>query len=224
MNMYGERRITKLDIYFVSCLVVISLSLASNIFLQSIHLVYVVILLVLGVLVYATRRHEGGKNSLRDLWVLGSLSMILYPLIDYFFEAKLSLVTYLTNDPRIIVTPIYILLYWFFGVLLFGYWYYRVLGLTNKVRMAGLATGFLAAMSATFIENLFNAMGFYYNTPSYCMIWHIPVYIPLGYMLVFSLMPFYLRHTHVSGLLLYGFTGLGWYLLYHIVSWLASWL
>ncbi|MFQ6080058.1 MAG: hypothetical protein ACE5OW_00090 [Candidatus Bathyarchaeia archaeon] len=198
--------------------------MAINTFVQSIHLVYIIILLVLGVLIYATSKHESGKNSLRDLWVLGSLSIILYPLIDYFLEAKLSLVTYLTNDPRVIVTPIYILLYWVFGVLLFGYWYYRMLELTNKVWMAGLATGFFAAMSATFIENLFNAMGFYYNTPSYYMIWHIPVYIPLGYMFVFSLIPLYLRHKYISGLLLYGFTGLGWYLFYHIVSWLALWL
>ncbi len=223
MNKYGNRQITRLDIYFISSLAVVSLILAINIYVQSIYLVYIIILLTLGALVYATKRDGSEKNSLRDLWVLGLLSAILYPLIDYFFEAKLNLVTYLTNDPKVVVTPIYVILYWVFGVLLFGYWYYRMRGLINKVWMAGVATGLFAAASATLIENLFNAMGFYRNTPSYCMIGYIPVYVPLGYMLAFSLLPLYLRHKCISGLLLYGFTGLGWYLSYHIVSWFALW-
>ncbi len=221
MNEYGKRRITRLDIYFVSSLAVVSLILAINIYIRSIHLVYIVIILALGALVYATKKTESEKNSLKNLWVLGLLSVILYPPIDYFFEAKLNLVTYLTDDPKVVVTPVYVILYWVFGVLLFGYWYYRMRGLTNKVWIAGVTTGLLAAASATFIENLFNAMAFYYNTSSYCMIGYIPVYVPLGYMLAFSLLPFYLRHKCISGLLLYGFTGLGWYLSYHIVSWFA---
>jgi hypothetical protein len=169
------------------------------------------------VLLYATVKHRGKKNFLRDLWLLGLLSIIPYPFIDYFFEAKLGLVTYLTNDPKIFVTPVYIFLYWIFGVLLFGYFYYRMRGLMNKVWIAGLLTGLFAAGSAIIVENLFNAMGFYSNTPSYCMLWHIPIYIPLGYMLVFSFMPIYLRYNYISGLCLYGFTGLSWYLFYHVV-------
>jgi hypothetical protein len=218
MNTYGERRITRLDVYFVSSLVVVSLVLAINIIFRSIHLVYILIFLVLGVLFYAT------KNSLQELWMFGLLSTILYPLVDYFFEAKISLVTYLTNDPRIVVTPIYIILYWIFGVLLLGYCHYRVRGLTGRVWFAGLVTGLFAAASATFIENLFNAMGFYQNNSSQFMIGYIPLYVPLGYMLVFSLLTFHLRHKYVGGLLLYGFTGLSWYLFYHIVSWLNSWM
>jgi hypothetical protein len=170
------------------------------------------------VLFYAT------KNSLQDLWIFGLLSVILYPLVDYFFEAKISLVTYLTDDPKIIVTPIYVILYWIFGVLLLGYCHYRVRSLTDRVWFAGLTTGLFAAASATFIENLFNAMGFYKNSPSQFMIGYIPIYVPLGYMLVFSLLTFHLRHKYVSGFLLYGFTGLSWYLFYHIVSWLTSWM
>ncbi|HID90729.1 TPA: hypothetical protein EYP44_02065 [Candidatus Bathyarchaeota archaeon] len=56
-------------------------------------------------LVYATKKHGGEEDSLRDLWVLGLLSIAPYPLIDYLFEVELNLVTYLTDDPRIVVTP-----------------------------------------------------------------------------------------------------------------------
>ena len=219
--MYGARRITSLDIYIAGSLAVVLLVLAINIFAQSIHLVYIVVLLALGLLAYATRKYEDERKSLRDLWILGLLSLALYPLIDYVFEGRLGLVTYFTSDPTIVVTPPYILLYWILGVLLFGYCYYRVRGLTNRVWVAGLVAGFLAAASTTFVENLFNAMGFYHNSPSYCMLLHIPIYIPLGYMLVFSLLPLYLRHKYIFGPLPYGFTGLAWYLFYHVVSRLA---
>ena len=219
--MYGERRITRLDIYFASSLAVVLLALAINIFAQSIHLIYIVIILALGLLGYVTRKYEDERKSLRDLWILGLLSLALYPLIDYVFQARLGWVIYFTTDPKIVVTPPYIFLYWILGVLLFGYCYYRVHGLTNRVVVAGLIAGFLAAASTTFVENLFNAMGFYRNSPSYCMLWHIPIYIPLGYMLVFSLLPIYLRHKYIFGPLLYGLTGLGWYLFYHVVSRLA---
>jgi hypothetical protein len=216
-----KKRIIWLDVCFIGSLAFVSLTLLINIFVRSLHLVYIVIFLVLGVLGYATWKHKNG-NSLRDLWILGLLSLILYPLIDHFFEAKLNLVTYLTNDPKIVATPLYVLLYWLFGVLLFGYCYLRLRKAADKVFVASLAVGLFAATSATFIENLFNATGFYRNTSSYLMIWHIPIYIPLGYVFTFALMPLYLRHKYISGLLLYGFTGLGWYLFSHVISWLVS--
>jgi len=137
-------------------------------------------------------------------------------------EAKLILVTYLTDDPKIVVTPVYVLLYWLFGVLLFSYCYHRVYAVTNKVLIASLAVCIFAAASATFIENLFNATGFYQNTPSYFMICHIPIYVPLGYIFAFSLMPLYLRYKYISGVLLYGFTALGWYLFSLSISLFAS--
>jgi hypothetical protein len=112
----------------------------------------VAILLVLSVLFYGTKRHESEEGSLRDLWILGLFSLALYPLIDYFFEAKLGLVTYLTNDLKVVATPFYVSLYWVLGVLLFGYFYYRVRGLTNKVWIGALATGLFSAASATFVR------------------------------------------------------------------------
>ena len=221
MFAHSEKRIIWFDVCFIGSLAFVSLTLLINSFIRSLHLVYVAIFLALSVLGYATWKYKN-RNSSRDLWILGLLSLILYPSIDYLLEAKLNLVTYLTDDPKIVVTPIYVLLYWLFGVLLFGYCYHRVYEATNKVLMASFAVGFFAAASATFTENLFNATRFYHNTPSYFMIWHIPIYVPLGYMFAFSLMPLYLRYKYISGLLLYGFTALGWYLFSHIVSLLVS--
>lgn len=175
-------------------------------------MVYATILVVLSGLAYGTQRHARKKGSLRDLWILGLLSIVPYPLIDYLFEAKLGLVTYLTNDPSVAATPVYVPLYWVLGVLLFGYCYYRIRGLTKRTWMGALATGLFSAASATFVENLFNAMGFYQNTPSHYMIGHIPVYVPLGYIAAFSLIPIYLHYKYVCGFLLYGLVGICWYL------------
>ena len=217
-GVYGQRKVTQLDIWFASSLMIVSLVLAVNIVTRSIHLVYMAVLFVLGGLGYATIRSERERALLRDLWILALLSVILYPLIDYFFEAQLGLVTCLTDDPKIVATPMYVPLYWVLGVLLFGYVYYRVYGLTGRVWIGALSTGLFSAASATFVENLFNAMGFYRNTPSHAMIGYIPVYVPLGYVLALSFMPLYLRYKYVCGFLLYGFVGISWYLFSLVVA------
>lgn len=152
-----------------------------------------------------------GRTPLRALWILGLLSLVPYPFFDYLFEARLGWVSYLTHDPKVVKTPVYILLYWVLGVLLFGYFYYRIRGLTKRVWLAAITTGLFSGISSTFVENLFNSMGFYKNTPRDIMILYIPVYVPLGYIVAFSFMPFYIRHKYICGLLLYGLTGICWF-------------
>lgn len=195
-------------------LLVVSLVLVINVSLRSITLVYAAIFLVLGGLAYATQ-YRG--HRLNHLWTLGLLSIILYPLIDHLLATDLGLVTYTTKDPRIVVTPVYVPLYWLLGVLLFGYCYHRIRGLTDRIWMAALGTGLFSAISATLVENLFNAMGFYQNTPSHYMIGYIPIYVPLGYIVAFSLIPLYLRYQYVCGLLLYGLVGICWYIFSFVV-------
>jgi len=74
------------------------------------------------------------------------------------------------------------------------------------------------AVSTTIGENFFNLIGFYMNTPSYCMFGYIPVYVPLGYFIAFTFKPFYIRYKYICGFLLYGFVGLCWYILSLVVS------
>lgn len=217
LETYGERKVTWPDVCFGGSLVIVSLVLAVNVAIQSLHLVYAAILPVLGGLAYCTERDEDAKSSLRGLWVLGLLSVVPYPVIDRLFEANLGLVDYLTNDPKLIATPVYVPLYWVLGVLLFGYFYYRIRDLTRRAWVGALATGLFSASSATFVENLFNAAGFYHNTPGHYMVGYIPLYVPLGYIVAFSFMPFYVRHTYICGLLLYGIVGVCWHLFSHIV-------
>ncbi len=222
MNMYGEKQVTKLDACFGSSLVSISIFLTLNIHLKSIHLVYIVILCALSILLYTTLMFRGEDNPLWDLWIMGGLSLVLYPFVDHLFAVRFNWVEYLTRDPRVLATPLYVMLYWVYGVMLFGYICLRVNGLTDNRALSGLVTGLFAAASAIFMENLFNAMGFYLNTPSHCMIGHVPVFVALGYIATFSLTPFYLRYRYISGFLLYGFIGLSWYISHHIVSWLVT--
>jgi hypothetical protein len=37
-----------------------------------------------------------------------------------------------------------------------------------------------SAVSPAIVENFFNAMAFYMNTPGYCIFGYIPIYIRLG--------------------------------------------
>lgn len=211
---YAKTKVTQHDIYMGGALIIVSLVLTINISLRSITLVYVTILLVLGGLAYATR-YRGLRIA--NLWTLGVLSIILYPLIDYLFVTDLALVTYMTKDLRVVVTPIYVPLYWLLGVLLFGYCYYRIRGLTGRIWMGALGAGLFSAVSTTLVENLFNAMGFYQNTPSYYMIGRIPLYVPIGYIVTFSLIPFHLRYKYLCGPLLYGLVGICWYVFSFVV-------
>ena len=217
-GIFAKKRITPLDIYFSGSLLFISLMLAINILIKSIFLVYASIVPVLIGLFYCTKGYESDKEPLRDLWTLGLLSTILYPLIDSFFAAKIGLVTYLTDDPKLISTPVYIPLYWILGILLFGYFFYRIRGLTYQVVTAALATGIFSATSTTIVENMFNAMGFYMNTPGHCMFGFIPAYVPLGYLIAFTFIPFYIRNKYICGFLLYGFVGLCWYIFSLVLS------
>ena len=217
-GLFEKKRITPLDIYFGGSLLSILLIFAINISIKSKFLVYVSIALVLISLFYCTKSYKSESGPLQDLWIMGLLSTILYPLIDSFFADKIGLVTYLTDDPKLISTPVYILLYWILGVLLFGYFFYRIRGITHQVVTAALATGLFSAVSTTIVENFFNAMGFYMNTPGCCMFGSIPAYVPLGYLVAFSFIPIYIRYKYICGFLLYGLVGICWYILSLVLS------
>jgi hypothetical protein len=216
-NTYAARKVTQLDWVFGGSLLFVSLILTLNLALRSLWLVYAAIVVVLVVLDQITRKHPSEKRSLRELWMLAVSSVMLYPLVDHVFEARLGLVRYLTDDPKLWVTPIYVILYWVLGILLFGYVFHRVRHLTGKAWAGGLACGLFSAVSATLVETLFNLAGFYANSPSRFMIGPIPLYVPLGYLLTFSLMPVYLRWRYVFGFLLSALVGIGWLIFYGLL-------
>lgn len=221
MDLLKERRGTWLDGYYLGALAFICVILTLNTLLESLLLIYLAILSVLAFLAYASGR-QSAPPLLRGVWFMGLLSLLLYPFVDYLFEARLKWVTYLTDDPKLLVTPVYILLYWLLGVSLFGYCYYRVLGITDQKWVAGVMTGLFAAGSTTLVENLFNSMGFYHNRGGYLAIGYIPLFIPLGYLVTFSLMPLYLRCRYLAGFLLYALLGASWWISYQLISWVVS--
>ncbi len=221
MDLLNERKVTWLDGCYLGGLAFICAILTLNIFFHSLPLIYLAILSVLACLVYASRR-QGAPRLLRGVWLMGLLSLLPYPFVDYLFEARLKWVTYLTDDPKVLATPAYIFLYWLLGVSLFGYCCHRVLGVTGRGWLAGLMTGLLAASSTTVVENLFNFMGFYRNISSHFLIGYIPLFIPLGYLVTFSLMPLYLRHKYLAGFFLYAFAGASWWIFYQLISGMAS--
>ncbi|MFQ6085954.1 MAG: hypothetical protein ACE5OY_06805 [Candidatus Bathyarchaeia archaeon] len=174
--------ITELDLYYLGSLVFVVSALLANVWLRQLFLVYLTILLALGFMGYKSRGHVIQGYSMRDLWTMAILSSIIYPLVDYSFEARLRWVTYLTDEPKLLATPVYVILFWVYGVFLFGYFFLRVRDQSGRDLRAGALTGLYAALSASLIENLFNVMGFYRNAESFLMIGYVPLYVSLGWV------------------------------------------
>ncbi|MGD2294220.1 MAG: hypothetical protein PVF22_00105 [Candidatus Aminicenantes bacterium] len=216
MNLTEVRFLTPLDAFLGGCLLIVILALCVNLQLQSVPLVYAVAVIALFLCAFLTLRFRRTAGHFRGLWILVFLSLFLYPFADLFLESSFRLVTYNTADPKLIKTPVYVILYWAFGILLFGHVCHRVKELTQKKWLSGLVTGLFAALSTLLVETLFNEAEFYSNTPSVVMIGKIPVYVPLGYFLVFSFMPFFIQYKYVFGVWLYPLTGLAWIFLYYV--------
>jgi hypothetical protein len=217
-DSFVRREFTSLDRWMVGGLLFILIVLSLNVVLRWLWVVYVAIVGLLAALDHANRQQDGAEKPLGDMWTLAIASVVLYSLFDYVLASGLGLVSYLTNDPKIVSTPPYVMGYWAFGVLLFGYTCRRVRALTGKAWLAGLASASLSAVGAWGVEALFNAMHFYHNTPASVMIGPIPLYVPLGYFATFLFMPLYLRWKRVFGFLLYGIAASFWYLFHFLLA------
>jgi len=76
----------------------------------------------------------------------------------------------------------------------------------------------LTAVSTTAVENFFNDMGFYLNTPGYSIFGCIPAYVPFSYFVSLTFIPFGIRYEYICGFLVYGLVGLCWYTLSLVIS------
>lgn len=209
--------IMKLDAYYFVSVIMVTGFLLWNTMFPSIGLTYVIVLVVLCLLLYGSVRYNSENLSLKDIWILAILSTIIYPFVDSIFAGQLVWVTYTTDDPKLLFTPIYVMLYWVYAVLLFGYLYLR-LGSFLQKWIASSLTGIFAAIGATFFENLFNEAQFYQNAASPPMIMHIPLYVSLGWGLTFTLLPLFLKKKYLTGFMLYSYIGTCWLALHYVLQ------
>lgn len=210
MNEDAMKNITNLDAYYFMSIIVVASFLLLNTKLPSLGLTYAIIFVVLCLLLYGSAKCNSEKLPLKDLWVMAMLSVIIYPLVDSIFAGQLVWVTYTTDDPKLLFTPVYVMLYWVYAVLLFGYSYLRLCSFLKKKWAASVLTGAFASVGATFFENLFNEAQFYQNTVSQPMIMHIPLYVSLGWGLTFALLPLFLKRKYLTGFMLYLCIGICW--------------
>ena len=189
-----------------------------NTMFPSLGMAYAVILVVLCLLLYGSTRCNSQKLPLKDLWILAILSTIIYPFVDSIFAGQLTWVTYITGDPKLLFTPVYVVLYWVYAVVLFGYLYLRLSSFLKKWWIVYGLTGSFAAVGATFFENLFNEAQFYRNAVSQPMIMHVPLYVSLGWGLTFALLPFFLKKKHLMGFMLHLYVGICWLAFHYILQ------
>ena len=86
MHPANKRYSASLDISLASCLLFILIALLINTSLHSILLVYIPVLLALFLCGFLTLRFRNTENTLRDSWILGSLSLIFYPFVDFYLR------------------------------------------------------------------------------------------------------------------------------------------
>ncbi len=204
------RVFAKLDAYYSMSIIIVTSFLLLNTSFPSLGLTYAVILIVLCLLLYGSVKCNNGNLPLKDLWIMAILSTILYPFVDSIFAGQLVWVTYTTDDPKLLFTPIYVILYWVYAVLLFGYSYLRLSSFLKRKWIASCLTGAFAAVGATFFENLLNEAQFYQNTVSQPMIMHIPLYVSLGWGVTFALLPLFMKKRYLTGFMLYLCIGISW--------------
>jgi hypothetical protein len=209
---------TKLDAYYFMSAIMVANFLLFNTMFPSLGLTYAVILVLLCLLLYGRTKCNSEKMPLKDLWIMALLSTIIYPFVDSIFAGQLVWVTYTTDDPKLLFTPIYVILYWIYAVLLFGYSYLRLSSFLKKKWIASSLTGIFAAVGATFFENLFNEAQFYQNTVSQPMIMHIPLYVSLGWGLTFALLPLFLKKKYLTGFTLYLYIGICWLAFHYVLQ------
>ena len=212
---------TKLDAYYFISIIMVTVFLLLNTTFPSLGLTYAVILVVLCILLYGSVKCNNGKMLLKDLWIMAILSTILYPFVDSIFAGQLVWVSYTTDNPKLLFTPIYVILYWVYAVLLFGYSYLRLSYFLKTKWIASCLTGAFAAVGATFFENLFNEAQFYQNTVSQPMIMHIPLYVSLGWGVTFALLPLFMKKRYLTGFMLYLYIGISWLAFHYVLQFLV---
>ncbi len=210
------KRITLLDGYFIASLVSISLILVVNISLHSLALVYLAILAVLALLAYATTVYDQ-DGSLRRFWVMGLLSLIPYPFVDYLFEARLKLVA---SDRRpqgdshsSLYIPLLALWYLALRPLLpsgFGF---------NGQRMGGGAGHRALRSHQQHLRG--EPLQRHGVLLQYGELWDDWIYPSRLHLCLFVDARLSAQET-ISGLVLYALTGVSWYLSYYLVLWTVS--
>lgn len=176
-----------------------------NVKLDSIIIVYLNAIVVLGLFGYSIWRLDGLK-ILRHSLIIGAIAAVTYLPIDNLFGSlkSLGLITYLKHDLLLGITPLHIFLNWICLITIALYFYQRLRGIFDKVYLPMLLTGVVVSGGSiilTVLGNyaslwLWNATGF---APS-PFIGSLPLFVPIGLFLTFLFSPYFVVNILAGGI------------------------
>ena len=116
-----------------------------NVKLDSIIIVYLNAIVILGLFGYSIWRLDGLK-ILRKSLIIGTIAAVTYLPIDNLLGSlkSLGLITYLKHDLLLGITPLHIFLNWICLITIVLYFYQRLRGIFAKVYFPMLLTSIVA--------------------------------------------------------------------------------
>ncbi|MBM3235865.1 hypothetical protein FJZ31_06155 [Candidatus Poribacteria bacterium] len=176
-----------------------------NVKLDSIIIVYLNAIVILGLFGYSIWRLDGLKILCKSL-VIGAIAAVTYLPIDNLLGSLkiLGLITYLKHDLLLGITPLHIFLNWLCLITITLYFYQRLRRIFTKVYFPMLLTGIVAFGGSIVLSMLGNYAGLWlWNTKGFApppFIGSLPLFVPIGLFLTFLFSPYFVLNILVGGI------------------------
>ena len=182
-----------------------------NVKIDSIIVVYLNAIVILGLLGYAVLRLDNLK-ILRNSLIIGVVAAATYLPFDYLFGSLKSpdglqligLITYLKRDLLLGITPLHIFLNWICLITIMLYFYQRLRNIFNKVYFPIFLTSIVAFVGSVILSILGNyARLWVWNATGFApppFIGSMPLLVPVGLFLTFLLTPYFVLNIIAGGI------------------------
>jgi hypothetical protein len=198
---YFSMTITQTDKAVIIACVTSFATFLINAKLGSTWLLYLNVLVVVGVLGYASRKWDESSLLSRSVIFGVIASITTYIPLDWLFSRRVVLLSYLSrHDIRIAAVPLSLLLTWALAITIIIYLYQRLDSIWGRPYIPAVVAGGVAFVGSTLFDQLGSARLWNWNaTPlSYFpYIGSVPVFVPMALGLTFLLSPYYLRSHYI---------------------------
>ena len=193
--------ITQTDKAVIIACVTTFLTFLINAKLGSIWLLYLNVLVVVGVVGYASQAWDEFSHLSRSA-IFGVIASITYIPLDWLFSLRVGLLSYLLGlrDIRIAAVPLSLLLTWVIAITIIIYIYQRLNAIWGRPYIPAVVVGSVAFVGSTIFDQFGSARLWNWNaTPlsHFPYIGSVPVFVPIALALTFLLSPYYFRSHHI---------------------------
>jgi hypothetical protein len=173
--------------------------------IDSIIIVYLNAIVILGLFGYSVWRLDGLK-ILRKSFIIGAIAAMIYLPFDNLFGSlfQIGLITYLKHDILLGITPLHIFLNWICLITITLYFYQRLRHIFSKVYFPILLTSIVAFIGSIILSILGNYAGLWtWDARSFVpppFIGSLPLLVPVGLFLTFLFSPYFVLNILAGGI------------------------